>query len=339
MRVTVMGAGGYIGSRLVPALLAAGHDVTATFTDAARAQRFPWAPRVQVAGLDVADRASARAAVKGSDALVYLVHGLAGPDFSTADREGAYNAAHASVRARTGRIVYLGGLVPDVPEAELSPHLRSRLEVEQVFGDSGVPTWGLRAAMVVGAGSTSFEIMRQLSRRLPVQVVPSWMRSTVEPVAVSDVVAALVGALTAPGKGRTYDVGSGERMSYAALLRLYARVAGGRALQVPALLPTALVARVAPLFTDVPASTVRSLVASLRHDMVCRDDDYVRDLLPAGSRPVPVAQAMARALAAPPAGTAAANASQGPVSQEPASQGLDPLGPLPTDPAWARPPA
>ncbi|HET8768371.1 MAG TPA: epimerase, partial [Pedococcus sp.] len=243
-------------------------------------------------------------------------------------REGAYNAAHAAVRARVGRIVYLGGLVPDVPEGDLSPHLRSRLEVEQVFGDSGVPTWALRAAMVVGAGSTSFEIMRQLSRRLPVQVVPSWMRSAVEPVAASDVVAALAGALTATGAGRTYDVGSGERMSYAALLRLYARLAGGRALQVPALLPTAFVARVAPLFTDVPASTVRSLVASLRHDMVCRDEDYVRDLLGPGSRPVPVADAIARALAASnPSGSGASGAGV-----------VDPLGPLPTDPAWARPP-
>ena len=192
-----------------------------------------------------------------------------------------------------------------------------------MLGDSGVPTWGLRAAMVVGAGSTSFEIMRQLSRRLPVQVVPSWMRSAVEPVAVTDVVAALLGSLTAAGDGRTYDVGSGERMSYAALLRLYARLAGGRALQVPALLPTALVARVAPLFTDVPASTVRSLVASLRHDMVCRDDDYVRDLLPAGSRPVRVSDAITRALA-----------TSGPSASGDGGAGAtDPLGPLPTDPA------
>ena len=328
MRVTVMGAGGYVGSRLVPVLLADGHDVTATFTDPARARRFPWVDEVRVVGLDVADRAAARDAAAGADALVYLVHGLAGPDFTTADREGAYNAAHAAVRARVGRIVYLGGLVPDVAEGDLSPHLRSRLEVEKVFGDSGVPTWALRAAMVVGAGSTSFEIMRQLSRRLPVQVVPSWMRSAVEPVAASDVVAALTGALTATGAGRTYDVGSGERMSYAALLRLYARLAGGRALQVPALLPTAFVARVAPLFTDVPASTVRSLVASLRHDMVCRDEDYVQDLLGPGSRPVPVADAIARALAASnPSGSGASGAGV-----------VDPLGPLPTDPAWARPP-
>ncbi|MFC8501487.1 NAD(P)H-binding protein [Pedococcus sp. NPDC057267] len=116
MRVTVMGAGGYIGSRLVPVLLADGHEVTATFTDPARARRFPWAGAVRVAGLDVADRAAARDAAAGADALVYLVHGLAGPDFTTADREGAYNAAHAAVRARVGRIVYLGGLVPDVPE-------------------------------------------------------------------------------------------------------------------------------------------------------------------------------------------------------------------------------
>ena len=103
------------------------------------------------------------------------------------------------MRAGAQRIVYLGGLVPAVPEGDLSPHLRSRLEVEQILTDSGVPTMALRAAMVIGSGSTSFEIMRQLSERMPVQALPTWMGSRVEPVAVNDVVTALVGALSARG--------------------------------------------------------------------------------------------------------------------------------------------
>ena len=316
-----MGAGGYVGSRLVPALLAAGHEVTASFTRAAAAERFWWVDRVEVVEVDVLDRPTVRSAVAGAEALYYLVHGLGGDDFATSDREGAYNAAHAAVRAGLGRIVYLGGLVPAVADGDLSPHLRSRLEVEQVLTDSGVPTLALRAAMVVGSGSTSFEIMRQLSERLPVQVLPRWMDSRVEPVAVTDVVAALVGALSAPAVSRAFDLGSGERMPYAALLRLYADRAGLRRVQVrvPGL-PTALVSRLAPALTRAPASTVQSLVESLHHDMVCGRPDLMVQLIPRGHALTPVAEAIDRALAVPDAAV--------PDSER------DIIGPLSSDAAW-----
>ena len=321
MRVVVMGAGGYVGSRLVPALLAAGHDVTATFTRAASASRFWWADDVTVVEVDVLDRPLVRQACAGAEALYYLVHGLGGDDFATSDREGAYNAAHAAVRAGLGRIIYLGGLVPDVPDGDLSPHLRSRLEVEQVLTDSGVPTLALRAAMVVGSGSTSFEIMRQLSERMPVQVLPRWMDSQVEPVAVTDVVTALVGALTAPAVSRHFDLGSGERMPYAALLRLYADRAGLRRVQVSVPgLPTALVSRLAPALTRAPASTVQSLVESLHHDMVCGRQDFLVQLVPRGHVLTSVAEAMDRALAVPDATV--------PDAQR------DVIGPLSSDAAW-----
>lgn len=323
MRVVVMGAGGYVGSRLVPALLGQGHQVVATFTNPGTASRFWWADRVEVVAMDVLDRASVRAACPpGTDAVCYLIHGLGGDDFATRDREGAYHAAHAAVRARVGRIVYLGGLVPDLPEGDLSPHLRSRLEVEQVLTDSGVATLALRAAMVVGSGSTSFEIMRQLSERMPVQVLPTWMSSRVEPVAVSDVVAAILGALTAPACSRSYDIGSGQPMEYAALLRLYAARAGltRPQLRVP-LLPAGLVARLAPVLTQAPASTVRTLIESLRHDMVCRERDFVVDLLPSGAHLLPVATAIDRALTPQPPGLLAHE--------------LDILGALPSDAEWA----
>jgi uncharacterized protein YbjT (DUF2867 family) len=324
VRVVVMGAGGYIGSRLVPALLAAGHDVTATFTRAASADRFWWSDQVDVVQVDVLDRPAVRAAFVGADALYYLVHGLGGDDFVTSDREGAYNAAHAAVRAGLGRIVYLGGLIPDVPEGDLSPHLRSRLEVEQVLTDSGVPTLALRAAMVVGSGSTSFEIMRQLSERLPVQVLPRWMSSRVEPVAVTDVVTALVGALTAPAVSRHFDLGSGEQLQYAALLRLYAGRAGLRRVQVslPGL-PTALVSRLAPALTRAPSSTVQSLVESLHHDMVCAQQDFMVQLMPRGHVLTPVTEALDRALAVPDASVPDAE--------------RDLVGPLSSDAAWTGP--
>jgi uncharacterized protein YbjT (DUF2867 family) len=319
-----MGAGGYVGSRLVPALLAAGHQVTATFTNAASADRFWWAEQVDVVEVDVLDRPTVRAAFAGAGALYYLVHGLGGADFATTDREGAYNAAHAAVRAGLGRIVYLGGLVPDVADGDLSPHLRSRLEVEQVLTDSGVPTLALRAAMVVGSGSTSFEIMRQMSERLPVQVLPRWMGSRVEPVAITDVVTALVGALTAPAVSRHFDLGSGERMPYAALLRLYADRAGLRRVQVrvPGL-PTALVSRLAPALTRAPASTVQSLVESLHHDMVCGRQDFLVQLMPPRHALTSVADAIDGALAVPDEAV--------PDAQR------DVIGPLRSDAAWTGP--
>ena len=149
--------------------------------------RFWWSDQVDVVEMDVLDRPRCGPPPTGAEALYYLVHGLGGDDFATSDREGAYNAAHAAVRAGLERIVYLGGLIPDIADTDLSPHLRSRLEVEQVLTDSGVPTLALRAAMVIGSGSTSFEIMRQMSERMPVQVLPRWMDSQVEPVAVTDV--------------------------------------------------------------------------------------------------------------------------------------------------------
>jgi uncharacterized protein YbjT (DUF2867 family) len=179
----------------------------------------------------------------------------------------------------------------------------------------------LRAAMVVGSGSTSFEIMRQLSERLPVQVLPRWMDSRVEPVAVTDVVTALVGALTAPAVSRHFDLGSGERMPYAALLRLYADRAGLSRVQVSVPgLPTALVSRLAPALTRAPSSTVQSLVESLHHDMVCGRQDFIVQLMPQGHVLTPVSEAIDRALAVP---------------DETVPDGeRDIIGPLRSDAAW-----
>jgi uncharacterized protein YbjT (DUF2867 family) len=321
VRVVVMGAGGYVGSRLVPALLAEGHEVVATFTDVTSASRFWWSEQVEAVQMQVLDRDAVRETAIGAHAVYYLIHGLGGDDFATQDREGAYHAAHAAVRAGAQRIVYLGGLIPRIREADLSPHLRSRLEVEQILTDSGVPTLALRAAMVVGSGSTSFEIMRQLSERMPVQVVPTWMRSRVEPVAVSDVVTALVGALSTPARSRAYDLGSGDRLPYAALLRLYARLAGLRRLQLSVpMVPTGLVSRLAPVLTRAPSSTVQTLIESLRHDMICGSQDFLVDLMPPGHAMLPVAEAIDRALTVP---------ADGVVDRD-----RDIVGPLRSDAAW-----
>src|SRR5690606_15780320 len=134
--------------------------------------------------------------------------------------------ARAVAEQGVRRVVYLSGLVPDVPEADLSEHLRSRLEVEQVLTAAPAVVITLRAAILVGSGSTSFEVVRQVAERMPVHTVPSWMDSTVQPVAVVDVLAALVGALDDDGPSRSVDVGGPDRVRYRELLETYSRLAG-----------------------------------------------------------------------------------------------------------------
>ena len=199
MRILLAGATGYVGSRLVPVLLAAGHDVRVGVRNPALASRMPWADAVEVVPLEVRERSEARAALAGTDALCYLVHGLASDDFAGEDRIAAETMATEAVGAGVGRIVYLSGLVPDVGSADLSAHIASRLDVEQILTGSGIRTLSLRAGMIVGSGSTSFEVVRQVSERLVLLPVPSWLDSEVQPIAVTDVLTAIAGALTVQG--------------------------------------------------------------------------------------------------------------------------------------------
>ena len=225
MRVLVTGASGYVGRRLVPALLERRHEVTAAFSRAETAERFPWARDVDVAVMDVMDSGQVMAAVEGAEAVYYLVHGMGRRDFVTQDRQAAHHVAHAAIEHDVGRLVYLSGIVPPVPVDQFSAHLRSRHEVEQILAASGVPTLTLRAAIILGSGSTSFEIVRQISERLPVRTVPAWMGSDVQALAVTDALEVLARCLQVEPRTRSYDVG-GERLSYRALLDLYAEVAG-----------------------------------------------------------------------------------------------------------------
>lgn len=331
MRVLVTGAGGYIGGRLVPVLLSRGHDVVASFSTGAPRDRRWWLDRVEVVGMDVLDEAQVRAVVRDVDAVVYLVHALADRDFADRDRRGAETLAATAASAGVGRIVYLSGLVPEVPESSLSEHIASRLEVERTLAASGVPTLTARAAVVIGSGSTSFEIVRQVSERLPVQALPPWATTEVQPVAVVDVLEALAGCLEVPPVTHAYDVGGPERLTYAGLLRTYADVARLLRPQVPLLLPRSagtsdawadhLAGQVTGRLTGVPGHTVAALVKSLRHDMVCRDDSFAAELLPQGHRLLGVRESIERALSRPRAGVRPAD--------------RDPLGPLPGDPDWA----
>lgn len=314
------GSTGYVGGRLVPALLAAGHTVRTTVTDPDDAPDTWWRDEVETVPMDILDAGQVDAACAGMAAVYHLVHGMGGDDFVETDRRAAGHVADAVRRHGVERVVYLSGIVPEVPEDELSDHIRSRLEVEHVLTGSPATVITLRAAIVMGSGSTSFEIVRQVSERLPAQTVPDWMDSTVQPIALVDVVAALVGALTVPGPSRHIDVGGPDAMPYGDLLSRYADLAGLTRPQVTVpLLPTDLVGVLVGQLTDVPDPVVRALVESLHHDMVCTSEETVRDLLPPGHELVGLDEAVRRSLAA---GVGA-------------PEERDPMGPMPQDPHWA----
>jgi uncharacterized protein YbjT (DUF2867 family) len=194
----VTGASGYIGGRLVPELLAAGHRVRVMARHPEGLRDRPWADQVEVVRADAADAGSLREALAGVDMAYYLIHALGTRDFEDTDRRTAAAFAAAARDARVGRLVYLGGLTPDGPTAALSPHLRSRQEVAELLLGSGVPTVVLRAAVIIGSGSASFEMLRYLTERLPAMVTPRWVGNRVQPIAILDVMRYLVGADSLP---------------------------------------------------------------------------------------------------------------------------------------------
>jgi uncharacterized protein YbjT (DUF2867 family) len=281
LRCLVTGAGGYVGGRLVPELLDAGHQVRCLARTPSSLRDHPWAGRVEVAGGDVLEAQQVRAAMRDVDVAYYLVHALgSGPGFEATDRRAARVFAGEARRAGVRRIVYLGGLTPrGVPERELSPHLRSRAEVGRILLASGVPTAVLRAAVVIGSGSASFEMLRYLTERLPAMVTPSWVRTPLQPIAVRDVLRYLVGCARLPSEvDRAFDVGGPDVLTYRDMMRRYAEVAGlprRVIVPVPVLTPR-LSSHWVGLVTPVPAQIARPLAESLRHEVVCHENDISR---------------------------------------------------------------
>ncbi|KPC60231.1 SDR family oxidoreductase [Streptomyces chattanoogensis] len=329
----VTGATGYIGGRLVPELLAEGHRVRCLARSPGTLRDHPWAGSAEVVRGDVGDAGSVRAAMRGIDVAYYLVHAMGtGRGFEERDRRAARIFGEQARAAGVRRIVFLGALTPaGVPEERLSPHLRSRAEVARLLLASGVPTTVLRAAVIIGSGSASFEMLRYLTERLPVMVTPSWVHTRIQPIAVRDVLRTLVGSAHMPPEvNRAFDIGGPDVLTYREMMRRYAAIAGlpPRAIiPVPVLTPR-LSSYWVGLVTPVPWAIARPLVESLRYEVVCREDDITTWVPSPPGAPLDFSTAVSLALERIREAQVATRWSSASVPGAPSD-------PLPTDPDWA----
>jgi uncharacterized protein YbjT (DUF2867 family) len=266
-QVLIAGASGFVGSSLTEALEAGGYSVLAM-------TRHPntYAGAGKPIFGDVYDPDSLRSALADADAAYYLVHSLAREDFVEKDAAAARSFGTAAADAGLERVIYLGGLGLD--DANLSAHLKSRREVEHLLASGGVPTTVLRAAIVIGNGGISWEITRQLVAHLPVMIVPKWTTTRTQPIALADVVRYLVGVLEPEAaKGRVFEIGGPEVLTYAEMMRRVARLRHHRQLHmlpVPLLTPR-LSSYWLSLVTDVDTATARNLVDSMSNEVVVSD--------------------------------------------------------------------
>lgn len=331
-RCLVTGATGYIGGRLVPELLNAGFAVRVLARHPERLRDRSWFDRVEIAAGDASDEDALSAALADVDIAYYLLHSLnTGPGFEQTERTIAEIFARCAARQHVQRLVYLGGMIPPLPPAKLSPHLRSRGEVGRILRDSGVPTAELRAAVILGSGSASFEMMRYLTERLPVMVTPRWVNTRTQPIAVRDVLHYLVFAADLPPEvNRSFDIGGPDVMTYRTMMDGYAEAAGlpkRRIYPINVLTPS-LSSHWVGLVTPVPNSIARPLVDSLSFEVVSRDHDiadYIGE--PAGGLldfPTAVAYALAKVRDA-----------DVPTRWSSASVAGAPSDPLPSDPSWS----
>ena len=287
-RILVTGATGFIGRRLVPALVAEGHDVRA-MTRRPEAYDGPGEP---VAG-NVDDRDSLLEPLKGVEVAYYLVHALDDADFERKDAEAARAFASAAAEQGVKQIIFMGGLGDD---GDLSAHLRSRREVEGLLAETGIPVTVLRAAIVVGAGGISWEITRQLVKNLPAMIVPRWAATKTQPIALDDVVRYLVGVCDKEAAlGEVFEIGGPDQLTYIEMLRVAGEVGKGSSppiIQVPVLTP-GLSSRWLALVTDVDVTTGRNLIDSMGIEVVVREQ-RIREIVP--GEPMGYAEAVRRAL-------------------------------------------
>ncbi|WBU38346.1 SDR family oxidoreductase [Homoserinibacter sp. YIM 151385] len=277
MRILLTGATGYLGGRLAPRLVEAGHEVRVIVRDAERLRDVPWADQVEIVEGDLADPDAVRSAMAGREVLYWLVHSMAQTrDFASAEKRVAGIAAREAARAGLSRIVYLGGLHPDGP---LSEHLSSRKAVGDILLASGVPTAALQAGIVIGSGSASFEMIRHLTDVLPYMPAPRWVRNFVQPIAVRDVLYYLIEAAELPPEvSRTFDIGGPDVWRYGQMMNGYALEAGlpQRPIATLPVLTPFLASQWVNLVTPIPRALAVPIISSLQHDAVVREHDIER---------------------------------------------------------------
>jgi uncharacterized protein YbjT (DUF2867 family) len=294
--VLVTGATGYIGGRLVPHLLAAGYRVRVLARDPQRLQGRSWLDQVEVARGDVFDLPSLQAAMQGVKVAYYLVHSMSSSsDFEHKDVLAAENFGKTARQNIVEQIIYLGGLGDS--QTDLSQHLRSRQETGDALRREGAPVTEFRAAIVVGAGSVSFEMIRYLTERLPVMVCPRWVYTRVQPIAINDVLDYLVAALEEPQcRGQTIEIGGADVLTYGDMMTGFAQARGLRRmlLPVPVLTPR-LSSYWVHIVTPIPAGISRPLIDGLRNEVIVHNDT-ARQLFP-GIQPLSYQAAVELALA------------------------------------------
>ena len=286
MRTLVVGATGFVGSRLVRALEEGGHDVVA-FSRSADSESFP--DGVEPFAGDLGDPESLEGLCDGIDVAYYLIHSLTSENFAELDRRYAARFREIASEAGVDRVVYLSGISGD--ETDLSPHLASRREVETVLAEGSFDLTVLRAAVIIGPESASFRIVDDLTDRLPVLVVPQWVRTPCQPIGIRDAIEYLTGLLTVPEtRGETYDIGGPSVCSYESLLRMTAARKGRRIriVPVPVMTPK-LSSHWLRFTTDVQYAIARPLAESMRHPVTVREDHDLQDVVPIDRTPIEAA--------------------------------------------------
>jgi uncharacterized protein YbjT (DUF2867 family) len=326
----VTGATGYIGGRLIRELLEHGYRVRVFARNVERLHSYPWFNQVEVVEGDAADAAAVDKALNGVNIAYYLLHALmVKDDFEEQERSWAEIFGKAAKNNKVSRIIYLGGMAES--KSKLSAHLASRAETGEILRSSGVPTIELRAGVVIGSGSASFEMLRYLTERLPVMVTPRWVTVRIQPIAVRDVLRYLIGAASIKEEvNRDFDIGGPEVLTYKDLMLQYAEAAGLKKrwiFPLPILTPK-LSAGWVGLVTPVPMTLARRLIDSLKNEVVARDESIKQYIPDPPSGLTSFKKAVSLALTRIKEANVETRWSN-------ASLPGSPSEPLPTDPDWA----